>query len=171
MVAEFADNPRVRFVDDRSPAPTSRRWPPSKYLVNNATFPQQLAKRPEQVYVNTWHGVPLKHMGFDMPSGGSLSRNVMRNFLSADYLVSANAFMTETMYRDAYRLQGIFRGAVIEEGQPRTDRQVEAVKDPAPAPRSCEARGVDVGGRTDRAVRADLARQHVRRPAASTPAS
>ncbi len=39
----------------------------AKYLVNNATFPQELAKRPEQTYLNTWHGIPLKHMGFDMP--------------------------------------------------------------------------------------------------------
>ena len=36
--------------------------------------------------------------------------------------------MTETMYRRAYRLQGIFRGAVVEEGYPRTDRQVAAVQ-------------------------------------------
>ena len=31
--------------------------------------------------------------------------------------------MTDTMYRGAYRLQGIYQGSVIEEGQPRTDRQ------------------------------------------------
>ena len=38
--------------------------------------------------------------------------------------------MTRTMYRDAYRLQGIYRGAVIEEGQPRVDRQLQAAERP-----------------------------------------
>ncbi len=86
-------------------------------------------------------------MGFDMPEGGALSRNITRNFLNADYLLSANPFMTDTMYRQAYRLQGLFRGAVIEEGQPRTDRQVEALADPAPVRRLLESRGVALGDR------------------------
>ena len=146
VTEEFANHPRVRFVQSLSPG-YLRALATSKYLVNNATFPQQFAKRPEQVYVNTWHGVPLKHMGFDMPEGGVLSRNIIRNFLNADYLLSANPFMTETMYRGAYRLQGIFRGAVIEEGQPRTDRQAQAVADPAAARRLLESRGVEVGDR------------------------
>ena len=43
------------------------------------------------------------------------------------------------MYRSAYRLQGIFRGAVIEEGQPRIDRQVQTLKDPAAATEQLKA--------------------------------
>lgn len=144
--AEFANHPRVRFVEIRSPA-YFQALATSKYLVNNATFPQEFAKRAEQVYLNTWHGVPLKHMGFDMPEGGPTSRNVTRNFLNADYLASACPFMTRTMYRDAYRLQGIFRGAVVEEGQPRTDRQVQALADPEAARRLLAERGVEVGDR------------------------
>jgi CDP-glycerol glycerophosphotransferase len=146
VMAEFADHPSVRFVKILSPD-YLRALATSKYLINNATFPQLLAKRPEQVYVNTWHGVPLKHMGFDMQHGGPLSRNITRNFLNADYLLSANPFMTETMYRKAYRMQGIFKGAVIEEGHPRTDRQVQAVDDPETVVRLLESRGVVVGGR------------------------
>ncbi len=145
-VAEFADDPRVRFVRMRSPE-YFQALATAKFLVNNATFPQEFAKRPEQVYLNTWHGVPLKHMGFDMPGGGPLSRNVTRNFLNADYLVSANQFMTDTMYRRAFRLQGIFRGGVIEEGQPRTDRQVQALESSDEALRLLEERGVRIGGR------------------------
>jgi CDP-glycerol glycerophosphotransferase len=146
VMKEFADDPRVSFVEVLSPA-YLRALATSKYLINNATFPQHLAKRPEQVYVNTWHGVPLKHMGFDVPGGGPLSRNITRNFINADYLVSANEYMTDTLYRKAQRMQGIFRGAVIEEGQPRTDRQVEAAADPEPVRRLLESRGVAVGDR------------------------
>jgi CDP-glycerol glycerophosphotransferase (TagB/SpsB family)/glycosyltransferase involved in cell wall biosynthesis len=145
-VAEFAEQPRVRFVQMRS-AEYFKALATSKYLVNNATFPQEFAKRPDQVYLNTWHGVALKHMGFDMPGGGPGSRNITRNLLNADYLVSANSFMTESMYRGAYRLQGIFRGGVIEEGQPRLDRQFRAMQDPEGTLAALEARGVGIGGR------------------------
>ena len=144
--AEFEGHPRVRFVTIRS-AEYFQALATSKYLINNATFPQEFAKRSEQVYVNTWHGVPLKYMGFDMTGGGPTSRNITRNFLNADYLVSANEYMTDTMYRRAYRMQGIFRGAVIEEGHPRTDRQVAALEDPSETLRLLEARGVRIGGR------------------------
>lgn len=146
VTAEFAGNPKVRFVEIRS-ADYFKALAQAQYLFNNATFPQEFAKRPEQVYVNTWHGVPLKYMGFDMAGGGPSSRNVTRNFLQADFLLSANEFMTDTMYRRAYRMQGIYRGGVIEEGHPRTDRQVEAVKDPAPTVKLLEDRGVRIGGR------------------------
>jgi CDP-glycerol glycerophosphotransferase (TagB/SpsB family)/glycosyltransferase involved in cell wall biosynthesis len=146
VTGEFAEDPRVRFVEYESPE-YLKAIATSKYLVNNSTFPQELAKRPEQVYLNTWHGVPLKHMGFDMPNGGVASRNITRNFLNADYLLSANPYMTDTMYRKAYRLQGIFRGAVIEEGQPRIDRQLQAEQDPQSVVSLLESRGVEIGGR------------------------
>ena len=146
VTAEFSGDPRVRFVGIETPD-YLHALATSQYLVNNATFPQEFAKRPGQTYVNTWHGVPLKHMGYDMPDGGIESRNVSRNFLQADYLVSANPFMTDTMYREGYRLQGIFRGAVIEEGQPRVDRQVQATKDPAAVVARVESSGVSVDGR------------------------
>ncbi|MGI9156272.1 MAG: CDP-glycerol glycerophosphotransferase family protein, partial [Marmoricola sp.] len=146
VTAEFAGDARVGFVGIATPE-YLHAMATSQYLVNNATFPQEFAKRPGQTYVNTWHGVPLKRMGYDMPGGGLLARNVSRNFLQADYLVSANPFMTETMYRRGYRLQGIFRGCVVEEGQPRLDRQVQAMRDPAAVVAQVEARGVAVGGR------------------------
>jgi CDP-glycerol glycerophosphotransferase len=146
VTAEFADDDRVRFVELETGA-YLEALATSKYLVNNSTFPQVFAKRPGQVYLNTWHGVPLKHMGFDLPDGGIVSRNIVRNFLNADYLLSANPYMTTTMYRDAYRLQGIFRGAVIEEGQPRVDRQLAAQGDPAPVVRRLEAHGARIEGR------------------------
>jgi CDP-glycerol glycerophosphotransferase (TagB/SpsB family)/glycosyltransferase involved in cell wall biosynthesis len=145
-VAEFAGNHRVRFVELHS-LEYLEALATSQYLISNSTFPQHFSKRPGQIYVNTWHGVPLKHMGFDMPRGGVTSRNITRNFLHADYLVSANPFMTDAIYRKAYRLQGIYRGAVIEEGQPRTDRQVEALKDPQSVLGLLERAGVTVGGR------------------------
>jgi CDP-glycerol glycerophosphotransferase len=119
---EFASDPRVSFVRYRS-ARYFRALATRRYLVNNATFPAEFSKRPGQTYLNTWHGTPLKTMGYDMPDGAAQSSNTMRNFLSADYLLSQNRFMTDTMYANAYRLRGAFRGSIIEEGYPRVDRQ------------------------------------------------
>ena len=146
VVAEFADHPRVRFVATGS-AGYFHALATAKYLINNATFQPRFAKRAGQVYINTWHGVPLKHMGYDMPEGGPESRNIVRNFLQADYLLSANGFMTDTMYRSAYRMQGVFEGAVVEEGQPRIDRMVRAIGDPEGTRRRLREAGLDVGDR------------------------
>jgi CDP-glycerol glycerophosphotransferase (TagB/SpsB family)/glycosyltransferase involved in cell wall biosynthesis len=120
--AEFARDPRVSFVR-RGSLRYHRALATSGYLVNNATFGPEFSKRDGQVYLNTWHGTPLKHMGYDMPRGSLESANTLRNFLSADYLLSQNPFMTQTMYADAYKLRGAFRGSILEEGYPRVDRQ------------------------------------------------
>jgi CDP-glycerol glycerophosphotransferase len=122
-VAEFAGDKRVRFVKRLS----ARYWhalATAGYLFNNATFPAEFGKREGQVYVNTWHGTPLKAMGYDEPRGAIESRNVIRNFMMADYLLSTSPFMSERMYEQAYRLVNVAQGRLVEEGYPRTDRQL-----------------------------------------------
>jgi len=122
LKAEFRGARNVRVVR-RGGAAYWRALSTAGFLINNATFPPSFGKRTGQVYVNTWHGTPLKLMGFDMPGGALESANTLRNFLAADYLLAANPFMTEVMYEDAYQLRNIYRGAIIEEGYPRVDRQ------------------------------------------------
>ena len=120
-LAEFKDDPRVRIVKYKSPQYYSA-LATSKYLVNNATFPTQFGKRDGQVYVNTWHGTPLKAMGYDVPGGAVDTRNVVRNFLAVDYFVAPNED-TAQMYLSAYRMRNIYRGAIVYDGTPRVDRQ------------------------------------------------
>jgi CDP-glycerol glycerophosphotransferase len=91
-------------------------------LINNATFPPSFGRRDGQRYQNTWHGTPLKSMGFDEPDGAAVSANVLRNFLNATHLLSQSPTMTERMYRGSYRLDGVFAGTVLEVGYPRGDR-------------------------------------------------
>ncbi|GAA5028414.1 CDP-glycerol glycerophosphotransferase family protein [Microbacterium fluvii] len=120
--AEFAGAENVTFVE-RDSADYWEALSTARYLINNATFPPQFGKRRGQVYVNTWHGTPLKLMGFDMPGGAWESANTLRNFLSADFLLAANPFMAETMYEGAYQLRNLYQGLIVEEGYPRIDRQ------------------------------------------------
>jgi len=146
VVHEFANDPSVRFV-----TPGSRQYlralATSKHLINNATFPTFFSKRLGQVYVNTWHGTPLKQMGYDIGDPPSRVANVIRNFLSADYLLAANGFMVEQMYEKAHLLRNVYRGEVIVEGYPRIDAQfmdaagVQQIRD------RLEASGLSLDGR------------------------
>lgn len=90
------------------------------YLINNVTFPGYFVKKTGQIYVNTWHGIPLKHIGYDVPSGALNASNMGRNFLHADYLISANPFLTD-IYKQGFRQEGISKTRIIEEGYPRLD--------------------------------------------------
>ena len=145
--AEFATDRRVRFVQRHSLA-YFRALSTSQYLINNATFPIQFSKRAGQVYLNTWHGTPLKRMGYDMPNGAADSANTLRNFAAADFLLSQNSFMTKQMYETAYKLRGAFRGLVIEEGYPRVDRQFLSPAESADVRSRLTGDGIDVGDRS-----------------------
>lgn len=123
IVSEFRNDRRVEFVKYQS-FRYFQLLATSGYLINNATFPPEFSKRPGQTYVNTWHGTPLKLMGYDVPKGGPDTRNIIRNFVQADFILSPNSFTTDQMFRHAYRLDGIYRGAIVEEGYPRIDRQL-----------------------------------------------
>lgn len=116
----------------------------AKYLISNSTFPHEFMKREGQVYLNTWHGTPLKKMGYDTPGGGVSARNVIRNYLAADYLLSSNSFMTEQMYASAYKLRDFLPGKIIEAGTPRVDRQFMEPKDRASVISELRSRGVEV---------------------------
>ncbi|GAA3607619.1 hypothetical protein GCM10022199_09230 [Marihabitans asiaticum] len=116
---------QVSVIGYRTPS-YFRHLATAGYLVADATFPAEMGKRPGQVYLNTWHGTPLKSMGYDTPGGALESANVLRTFLAADYLLSSGPYMTDTMYRRAYRLEGLAPGSVLEVGSPRTDVQTAA---------------------------------------------
>jgi CDP-glycerol glycerophosphotransferase len=118
---EFANDERVSFVKYRSTAYFAA-LATSKYLINNSTFPPEFGKRAGQVYVNTWHGTPLKAMGYDIPDGIAATRNIIRNLVAVDFLLAGND-ATVDMYLKAYRLANIYRGKIVCEGTPRVDRQ------------------------------------------------
>ncbi|TFB74214.1 glycosyltransferase [Cryobacterium glaciale] len=141
---EFRRDRTVRFVKSGSPA-YYRALATSRYLISNATFPPQFSKRPGQIYLNTWHGTPLKHMGYDMVDGAFGTANIVRNFVSADYLLAANPFMARQMYERAYKLDGIFQGRMLLAGYPRIDRQTLSPEQS----RAARARlaGLELGGR------------------------
>lgn len=120
------EDPRVRAVRYRS-AGYYRALATTKYLVNNVTFPPLFDKRDEQVYLNTWHGTPLKRMGRDIGTPYAQIANTVANFQAADLLLSSGEYMTRTMYERAY---GVATDRVLEIGSPRVDVQFPPDPDP-----------------------------------------
>ncbi len=102
----------------------------SKFLINNATFPAYFTKKPEQVYINTWHGTPLKHMGFDVKNNLKGSQNTMKNFLASDYMISPNAHTTN-IFKHAFKLDGLYSGEILEIGYPRIDLTINTTANEA----------------------------------------
>lgn len=105
----------------------------SKYWVNNIIFPIHY-KRKGNVYLQTWHGTPLKKLGFDITipgpevEGRENFYNESRNW---DYLISSNEYSTE-IFRRAFK----FDEEVLEMGYPindiffrKNDKVIREIKD------------------------------------------
>lgn len=99
----------------------------SKYIINNSTFPAYFTKKENQVYINTWHGTPLKYMGLDVENNLLGSQNVIKNFLSSDIIVSPNAHTT-SIFNRAFALEGLHNGELLEIGYPRIDLTLNSDK-------------------------------------------
>ena len=111
---------KVTLVDKTTPAYADALLQ-AHYVVTNAMiFSDIFVKRPGQIFINTWHGTPLKKMGYAMPGGVMGSWNVIRNFLQTDYLLAPNA-LTARIYREDYRLDGLYTGEILTLGYPRND--------------------------------------------------
>lgn len=90
----------------------------AKYLFNDTSFSANFIKKEGQVYVNTWHGTPLKNMGKDVLGRAYAIGNVKRNFLMSDYLVYPNVEMEKKMLA-AYGLSNLYNGEILNVGYPR----------------------------------------------------
>ena len=90
----------------------------SKYLINNSSFPAYFIRRDEQIYLQTWHGTPLKTLGKRMRFGIESMYNVQHNFLHANYIMFPNEFTRKVIMED-YNLESLYTGTVVMNGYPR----------------------------------------------------
>ncbi len=92
-----------------------------EYLICNSALPRYWSKRNGQIYINTWHGTPLKLLGKDAKDSNAASiLNAQRNFLMSDYLVMPNLYTIEKIF-NSYDLNGILSAKLIDVGYPRSD--------------------------------------------------
>lgn len=88
------------------------------YIVNDATIGNFFVKRPGQVYLNVWHGTPLKTMGRRVSHEPHAVGNVQKNFIAADYLLYPSDYMMEHMVED-YMIADLSPATVLMGGYPR----------------------------------------------------
>lgn len=101
----------------------------SKYWIFNSKTPAYMYKKSNQVYLQTWHGTPLKKLARDIEIGEDatfyrtqMSKDDMVKTYDQDvekynYLISPNEYSTEK-FISAF---GVGRDKIIETGYPRND--------------------------------------------------
>lgn len=105
----------------------------AKFVFNDTSFPIYYIKPEGQVYLNTWHGTPLKTLGKSTTNDFHDIANLQKNFVEADYLLYPNEYMMNHMIED-YMLKSICNNKIMLAGYPRneiffdTDRRNEIKK-------------------------------------------
>ncbi|MGX7025479.1 CDP-glycerol glycerophosphotransferase family protein [Vagococcus hydrophili] len=102
------------------------------WVINTRT-PKWLPKNKQTIYIQTWHGTPLKKIGCDIPKvniPGYTKESYDQSFAEEssrwDYLVSPSSYTTE-IFKKAFA----YSGKLIESGYPRNDLLVQATKEKA----------------------------------------
>ena len=95
----------------------------AKYWVSNSRLPLWIPKPKKTLYLQTWHGTPLKKLGIDIEEihmPGTTTEAYKKNFTDEssrwDFLISPNSYSSEIFQR-AFR----FEKQMIESGYPRND--------------------------------------------------
>lgn len=101
----------------------------AKYWFTPSRLYDYLVPKNNQVYVQFWHGTPLKKLGFDIKTKGKNALNTVKEWSQKyqydasryTYMVSPSAFTTEK-YITAFNLKAINKDkCIIETGYPRND--------------------------------------------------
>jgi CDP-glycerol glycerophosphotransferase len=95
----------------------------ARYWVTNSRMPLWIPKPKHTVYLQTWHGTPLKRLAADMEEvhmPETTIKEYKQGFLKEasnwDYLISPNAYSTE-IFKSAFQ----FEKEMLETGYPRND--------------------------------------------------
>ncbi|MCR5332210.1 MAG: CDP-glycerol:glycerophosphate glycerophosphotransferase [Lachnospiraceae bacterium] len=92
----------------------------AKYFVFNMRQPTWFKKRKGMVFLETWHGTPLKKLVFDLDEVYSASplykKEVYKQSREWDYLIAANEFSSR-VFRSCF----MYDNPMLEYGYPRND--------------------------------------------------
>ena len=129
---EFLKNERTEVVKYRSKA-ENKALRTFKYWISNYRILDHQHPKKNQVYVQCWHGTPLKRLGYDLSASDNAMNSMqeIRQKYRTDaakfsYLVSPSPFTTK-VFATAWNLVKTGRtDKIIEEGYPRNDRLINA---------------------------------------------
>lgn len=100
----------------------------SKYWIVNSIMDECITKKKGQVYVQCWHGTPLKRLRYDIEVNGAVLNTIEeirkrndRDAVKFDYFISPSKYCTEK-FTSAFNLIALGKkDIIIEEGYPRND--------------------------------------------------
>lgn len=103
----------------------------SKYWIVNSLLDLSVIKKKNQIYVQCWHGTPLKKLRCDITVTGSVLNTkeevIKRNNLDVakiDYFISPSKYSTEK-FTSAFNLKKLNKeNIIIEKGYPRNDKLI-----------------------------------------------
>lgn len=127
IIKEYQPMDNVHFIKYQS-EDYIKHLATAGYLINNVSFPSYFTPRKKQIYMNCWHGMPWRKLGYDMSNGNVNTRNTIRNFLTANYIITYNDFMT-SIFKDTFKLEGLYPGKLIPVNQPRNNLLFDTKKD------------------------------------------
>lgn len=101
----------------------------AKYFVSNSRIPEAIQKRDGQVYIQTWHGTPLKRLGYDINVEGGNALNSIKDTQKKykddaeryDFLISPSKFTSEKLSSCFNLKDNNPKAKIIEKGYPRND--------------------------------------------------
>ncbi len=119
VIKKFSSDKNVKFILYNS-KDYLKYLSSAKYLINDSTFPYYFIKRDEQIYVNIWHGTPLKYMGKDVKAAIGDHKNVQRNFLHTSYLINSNKYTSDILLK-SHDIHTMYNGCIANIGYPSVD--------------------------------------------------
>jgi CDP-glycerol glycerophosphotransferase len=100
----------------------------AEFWIDNQGFPRMFGRRRETTYIQTWHGTPLKRMGFDSPAlerANATTRRIHKAMMRRwSALLVPSEYFVETFVA-SYGYQG----ELVRKGLPRNDLLVRGVDD------------------------------------------
>ena len=126
----FLKNDRTELVKFRAKA-DNKALRKAKYWITNYRMLNYQYPRKGQVYVQCWHGTPLKRLGYDLEASDNVMNSMaeIREKYRSDakkfsYIISPSPFTTEK-FASAWNLVKTGQThKIIEEGYPRNDRLI-----------------------------------------------
>jgi CDP-glycerol glycerophosphotransferase len=110
----------------------------AKYWVVNRRMPEWVNPKSEQVFIQCWHGTPLKRLGYDVDTemkaalntAAELSWRYSIDAAKWSYLLSPSPFTSKRL-ASAFDLKALqTQPRIIEEGYPRNDGIVQTLNSP-----------------------------------------
>lgn len=100
----------------------------AKYWIVNSIIDEGIIKKKNQVYVQCWHGTPLKKLRYDIEVNGAVLNTIEeirerndRDARKFDYFISPSKYCTEK-FTSAFNLKALGKeNIIIEKGYPRND--------------------------------------------------